>query len=188
MEQSEPIQSIKTNKKRDMEFRELSSIKGHENGFKELLIDSIENGASIGFITPVKGDEISAYWNGIESDLALAKRKLFAVFEGDELVACVQLSLCAKANGAHRAEVEKLMVKTTSRGQGISKKLMKLMECVAVEIGLTLLVLDTRVGDLASNLYRSIGYIEAGKIPQFALGSNGKLESTVYFYKLLTRL
>ncbi|WP_438463197.1 GNAT family N-acetyltransferase [Marinomonas sp. PE14-40] len=171
-----------------MEFRELSSIKGHENEFSELLIDSIESGASIGFITPVNHAEISTYWNEVEVGLALAKRKLFAVFEGNELVACVQLSLCAKANGAHRAEVEKLMVKTTSRGQGISKKLMKLMECVAVEIGLTLLVLDTRVGDLASNLYRSIGYIEAGKIPQFALGSNVKLESTVYFYKLLTRL
>ncbi|MCD1189597.1 GNAT family N-acetyltransferase, partial [Vibrio cholerae] len=48
-----------------------------------------------------------------------------------------------------------------------------------------LLVLDTRLGDVASLLYRSIGYTEAGQIPQFARSSNGKLEATVYFYKQL---
>ncbi|EPQ9963683.1 N-acetyltransferase family protein, partial [Vibrio cholerae] len=71
------------------------------------------------------------------------------------------------------------------RGQGVSKQLMSLMESTASEIGLQLLVLDTRLWDVASLLYRSIGYTEAGQIPQFARSSNGKLEATVYFYKQL---
>ncbi len=59
------------------------------------------------------------------------------------------------------------------------------MESSAEEIGLSLLVLDTRLGDIASSLYRAIGYNEAGQIPQFARSSSGELEATVYFYKLL---
>nr|MBF4390469.1 GNAT family N-acetyltransferase [Vibrio anguillarum] len=63
--------------------------------------------------------------------------------------------------------------------------LMSLMEKTALELSLQLLVLDTRLGDVASLLYRSIGYIEAGQIPEFARSSSGKLEATVYFYKQL---
>ncbi len=75
----------------------------------------------------------------------------------------------------------------SARGRGcVSKKLMSLMESTAAEIGLSLLVLDTRLGDIASTLYRSIGYTEAGQIPQFARSSSGELEATVYFFKLLS--
>ncbi|MGF1751902.1 GNAT family N-acetyltransferase, partial [Vibrio cionasavignyae] len=42
-----------------------------------------------------------------------------------------------------------------------------------------------RLGDVASSLYRTIGYTEAGQIPQFARSSTGELEGTVYFFKIL---
>ena len=169
-----------------MEIKELNTIEGLENQLLSLLTDCIESGASVGFLTPVDQSEVANYWNAVEADLVSKNRKFFAVFDTNKLVACVQLSLCSKANGSHRGEVEKLMVATSSRGQGISKCLMSSMESVAAEIGLTLLVLDTRLGDVASSLYRAIGYIEAGQIPQFARSSNGELEGTVFFYKLLS--
>jgi ribosomal protein S18 acetylase RimI-like enzyme len=168
-----------------MVIKALNSIKGLVSQFSSLLIDCIESGASVGFLTPLDTTEILDYWQGVEAELVSGKRKLFAVFNENELVACVQLSLCSKANGQHRGEVEKLMVSTSSRGQGISKILMSYMEQNARESDLSLLVLDTRLGDVASSLYRAIGYIEAGHIPQFARSSNGELEGTVFFYKLL---
>lgn len=61
------------------------------------------------------------------------------------------------------------------------------MEAAAVDIGLSLLVLDTRLGDVASSLYRSIGYTESGQIPQFARSSTGELEGAVYFFKILKK-
>ncbi len=170
-----------------MQIKALSSIKGLESLFLSLLTDCVESGASVGFLTPVDKRELTDYWLCVEADLALNNKKLFAVFEADKLVACVQLSLCSKANGRHRGEVEKLMVATASRGQGISKKLMAFMERDALESGLRLLVLDTRLGDVASSLYLSIGYTEAGHIPEFALSSKGELEGTVFFYKLLKK-
>lgn len=168
-----------------MEIKSLTSIKGRENQFLTLLTDCVESGASVGFLKPIDKAELIAYWLGVESDLESNRRKLFAVYDGGKLVACVQLSLCAKANGRHRGEVEKLMVATSSRGQGISKRLMAFMEQAAVELNLSLLILDTRLGDVASSLYRAMGYTEAGQIPQFARSSNGQLEGTVFFYKLL---
>jgi ribosomal protein S18 acetylase RimI-like enzyme len=62
---------------------------------------------------------------------------------------------------------------------------MQAMEQGAREAGRTLLVLDTRVGDIASTLYRQLGYQEAGQIPNFARNADGTLAATQFFYKQL---
>ncbi|MGF1684261.1 N-acetyltransferase family protein [Photobacterium minamisatsumaniensis] len=168
-----------------MEIKEVSTTSGLVDQLHLLLIDSIDSGASVGFLTPVDLEEVKSYWASVESDLDSGVRKLFLAYEGESVIGAVQLSLCSKPNGSHRGEVEKLMVHTGARGKGVSKQLMSLMESVAAEIGLSLLVLDTRLGDVASSLYRKIGYTEAGQIPQFARSSSGELEGTVYFFKIL---
>ncbi|WP_114765606.1 GNAT family N-acetyltransferase [Vibrio rhodolitus] len=168
-----------------MEYKEISSIAGYEIDLRELLIDSVEDGASIGFVLPIDSAEVDDYWLSVEADLREGERRLYVAIEQQHVVGAVQLSLCSKANGQHRGEVEKLMVKTQQRGKGISKQLMSMMEHAAKEQGVSLLVLDTRKGDVASSLYQSIGYQQAGEIPQFALSSNGTLDGTIYFYKLL---
>lgn len=168
-----------------MEIKQVSSISGLVKQLHSLLADCIVSGASVGFLTPINDQEVKSYWESVETELESGTRKLFLAYDNDNVIGAVQLSLCAKANGAHRGEVEKLMVDTRARGKGVSKKLMSLMESTASEMGLSLLVLDTRLGDVASSLYRSIGYTEAGQIPQFARSSTGELEATVYFFKLL---
>ncbi|MGF1909926.1 GNAT family N-acetyltransferase [Vibrio kasasachensis] len=168
-----------------MEYKELSTISGYEINLRDLLIDSIEDGSSIGFVLPIETAEVDDYWQSVEADLYDGSRKFIIALEQDQVVGAVQLSLCTKANGSHRGEVEKLMVSTYARGKGISKQLMALIETVSLPLGLSLLVLDTRKGDVASSLYRRIGYQEAGEIPEFARSSNGQFDATVYFYKQL---
>ena len=168
-----------------VEVKEVSTTSGAVEQLHTLLIDCIESGASVGFLTPVDEVEVKEYWSSVEGDLQSGARKLFLAYDNGNVIGAVQLALCSKSNGSHRGEVEKLMVHTGARGQGVSKSLMSLMENVASEIGLSLLVLDTRLGDIASSLYRSIGYTEAGHIPQFARSSSGELEGTVYFFKIL---
>lgn len=168
-----------------MDIVEIKSIGGVEKTLSDLLIDSVNGGASVGFITPIDAHDIEAYWQEVEQGLQSHERRLFVAFDGDGIVGCVQLSLCAKANGLHRGEVEKLMVLSAARGKGIAKLLMATIEQTAKDMGLLLLILDTREGDVASDLYRRLNYIEAGKIPQFARSSDGQLAATVYFYKLI---
>ncbi len=44
---------------------------------------------------------------------------------------------------------------------------------------------DTRQADSAEQLYRTLGYCEAGIIPAYARSADGTLDSTVIFYKTL---
>ncbi|TMP18593.1 GNAT family N-acetyltransferase [Pseudoalteromonas sp. S2721] len=166
-----------------MKIKAVHSIKGVSKSLNNLLIDSVASGASIGFIAPLSLQSAHDYWQGVDRDLATPYRRLYLALNGDTVIGSVQLSLCAKANGAHRGEVEKLMVHSEYQGQGIAKQLMNSLETDARILGLQLLLLDTRQGDTASYLYRKLDYIEAGTIPGFAKSSSGEFDATVYFYK-----
>ena len=62
---------------------------------------------------------------------------------------------------------------------------MAAVEEEALRQGLSLLVLDTRQGDVAERLYRRLGWQEAGVVPRYARGADGDLHATVFFYKEL---
>jgi ribosomal protein S18 acetylase RimI-like enzyme len=71
------------------------------------------------------------------------------------------------------------------RRQGIARALMTALEEEARATGKTLLVLDTREGDPSNDLYRALGYREAGRIPGWARDAGGGLSTTVFWYKPL---
>lgn len=155
-------------------------------GLVLLLTDSVESGASVGFLPPVAESEAVGYWQDVISAVRAGSKILLAAIEEPDTVAgAVQIELASKANAQHRAEVQKLMVRTDQRGQGLGRALMDMVESVAREAGRTLLVLDTRQGDIAEQLYLSLGYTLAGVIPQYARSANGELHATSLFYKQL---
>jgi ribosomal protein S18 acetylase RimI-like enzyme len=133
----------------------------------------------------LSGAEARGYWQGVLSGLEDGSRILLTAFQDGEIVGSVQLELAMKANGRHRGEVQKLMVHRLCRGQGIAGQLMAAVEGAAKEAERSLLVLDTRRGDTADRLYRKLGWIEAGIIPQFAISAGGTLDDTVIFYKMV---
>ncbi|HHQ4747062.1 TPA: N-acetyltransferase family protein [Aeromonas veronii] len=168
-----------------MDIVEVNSAATYQSALIILLQDCVDSGASVGFLPPLTKEESARYWQGVEADLAAGHRKLWLALEQQQIVGAVQLALCGKANARHRAEVEKLMVLQTARGKGVGRALMLAMEQGAHAAGRSLLVLDTRAGDVASHLYRQLGYLEAGQIPGFARNADGTLAATVIFYKLL---
>ncbi|MCP1310936.1 GNAT family N-acetyltransferase [Paenibacillus tyrfis] len=145
----------------------------------ELLIDAVESGASVGFLPPLSKEEAMNYWkSALEPGVVLWAAKLDRA-----IVGTVQLQLAQKKNAAHRAEIAKLMVHTRSRRHGIARALMLAAEERARTENRTLLVLDTRAGDPSNLLYRSLGYVEAGRIPRYARSADGSLDDTVFYYK-----
>jgi len=68
----------------------------------------------------------------------------------------------------------------------VATALMQAVEDAARAAGFTLLVLDTKRGDGAEQLYRRLGWTESGVIPNYALNADGTLHDTVVFYKELT--
>ena len=168
-----------------MDIKEVTSLTEIKPQLIELLVDCVDSGASVGFLPPLSEVDAEHYWAGVNADIQDKACKLLVAIDGNKLIGAVQLAVTKKPNGSHRGEVEKLMVHTSARGKGTGKLLMKALEDKALNIGQSLLVLDTRLGDAASDLYRKVGYVEVGRIPEFARGSNGQLEATVFFYKLL---
>ena len=155
------------------------------SALSELLIDSVHNGASVGFLAPLTKETAEKYWQkvfaALNDDLALW------VAESDgQVVGSVQLDPCQKQNGRHRAEIQKLFVLKAFRGQSISSKLMAAAETFARNNKHTLLVLDTLSGTFAETVYQHLGWQRGGEIPQYAATPDGVLHATVYYYKLLT--
>ena len=145
----------------------------------------VADGASVGFIDA--GDEgvMTRFWQQRIAGLADGDSELFVARQHGRIVGTVILSGSAIPNGRHRAEISKLLVHPQARRQGIARELMQRAGQRARTQGKTLLVLDTRSGDVASELYRSLGWEVAGSIPFYAESTEGVLDATIYMYKVL---
>jgi GNAT superfamily N-acetyltransferase len=149
----------------------------------ELLADSVRGGASVGFLRPLSRETASRYWEQVAASLGQGLFLWVAEVDGT-VVGSVQLAVCAKENGRHRAEIQKLFVHSAHRGKRISTQLMAEAESFSYFMGCTLLVLDTQAGSVAEAVYRRLGWSKAGEIPNFAASPDGKLHATAYYYKL----
>ncbi|NOU92432.1 GNAT family N-acetyltransferase [Paenibacillus sp. LMG 31456] len=158
---------------------EIKSIGEPLDELAALLIQVVENGASIGFLPPLTLSEAKQYWEHVLNPDVI----LFVAKINNQIVGSVQLHLSTKQNGGHRAEIAKLMTHPNYRRKGIGRSLMEMAEERAKQEGRTLLVLDTREGDPSNDLYISIGYIPAGRIPNYAKSASGELHATIYYYK-----
>lgn len=152
-----------------------------------LLRDSVEGGASVGFVLPLDHAELEAYWRGIIDDVRAERRWLWVMRDANgRVVGSVQLTPEKRRNGAHRAEVNKLLVHRDARRQGLGKALMAALEAYTRSTGRTLLVLDTRTGDAAEPLYLSLGFKIAGVIPNYAISPDSQtLDGSTFMYKIL---
>jgi ribosomal protein S18 acetylase RimI-like enzyme len=164
------------------EIEELKSIEEEQlDQLSDLLIKVVDDGASIGFLPPMKRSVAKSYWQNVLNPEVL----LFVAKIDQEIVGTIQVHLCSKQNGLHRAEIAKLMTGPKARRKGVARALMQIAEERAISEDRTLLVLDTREGDPSNQLYLSFGFIPAGRIPNFALSGEGNLDTTVIYYKML---
>ena len=144
------------------------------------------HGASVGFLPPFAPADARRFWEGVAAQVDAGARTLFAARDGEGLVrGTVQLALATPANGAHRAEINKMLVHTGSRRLGIGRALLQAAEARARALGRTLLVLDTWVGSGAQHLYAGLGYRTAGDIPRYAILEGRTLGATRVMYKVL---
>jgi acetyltransferase len=158
----------------------------HEAELVAVLVDSVDGGASVGFLPPLDPAEAAAYWQSVRSAIRDDTRVLLiARNDAGAIVGTGQLGLEPRANGRHRAEVQKLMVLRTARRRGIGRTLMLALEQESRQRGRTTLVLDTRQGDPSERLYRALGWTMAGAIPEYARSASGTLHASAFYFKLL---
>jgi acetyltransferase len=150
-----------------------------------ILEDAVRGGASIGFLLPLADGELERYWAGVIAAVQAGEKTLLVARLDGRIAGSVQVAPEGRANGSHRAEVQKLIVPRWARRRGIGTALMEAAEAVVRASARTLIVLDTRVGDNAERIYRRLGYQLAGVIPHYARSTEGVLEGSAFMYKLL---
>ncbi len=152
----------------------------------QVLLDCVAGGASVGFMASLSKHEAEAFFAKIVEEVERGERILLAAFRNAELIGTVQVRTGMPPNQPHRADVAKLLVHRSARGQGVATQLMKHVEEVSTLAGKSLLVLDTVTGGVGEKLYESLGWQRVGVIPRYALYPDGTWCDTTVFYKQLT--
>lgn len=148
-----------------------------------VLRECVEAGASVSFLPPLSLKDAEGFYRRRATEVAAGKRIVLAAWKDGSLVGTAMVDLDMPANQQHRAEIQKLLVHPMARRYGVARTLMLQAEQAALTAGRSLLTLDTRAGDAAEELYRSMAWTEAGRIPAFARNAAGGLDATVLFYK-----
>jgi ribosomal protein S18 acetylase RimI-like enzyme len=151
----------------------------------EVLHDAVEAGDSVSFLSGLTVEDARAFYETLLPEVEQGKRVLLAAYDGEDLVASVQLGHAWPPNSPHRAEVVKLVVHRRARGKGIGRALMERLEDEARSEGKTLLVLDAVDGGIAAGLYERLGWTRFGIVPAYALDPAGVPRDAAFFYKRL---
>ncbi|QNE78643.1 GNAT family N-acetyltransferase [Streptomyces finlayi] len=148
-----------------------------------LLVETVDGGASVGFLAPLARGEAAAWWRERAASVDAGHHLVWLARDGERVAGTIGLSRPPLPNARHRAEVAKLMVRPSARGRGLGRHLLSAVEEEAAGAGVTLLTLDTESGSSAERLYRAAGWTECGSIPDYASDPAGVLKPTTLYYK-----
>ncbi len=168
-----------------VEIRRFTADEGRRylGALADVLLDCVQGGASVSFMASFSKADAESFFDSVLDKVGLGNCILLAAFLDSKLVGTVQVLTAMPPNQPHRADIAKLLVLRSARGQGIGSRLMKHVEEVSSLAGKTLLVLDTATGDPAEKLYTAMGWNRVGVIPRYALYPDGTWCDTTIFWK-----
>jgi GNAT superfamily N-acetyltransferase len=149
----------------------------------DVLIDCVEGGASVSFMSPLTRGRAAAFWRDVAAEVAAGERALLVAGDGQGVCGTVQLVLRQPENQPHRADLVKMLVCRRGRRRGLGEALLRAAEATARECGKTLLVLDAVTGGDGARLYERLGWTRVGDIPGYALMPGGEPCGTTFYYR-----
>jgi len=167
----------------DIHIRPLTSEPETLVLLSQMLIETVAQGGSVGFMHPVEPKDALAFWEKALAAAGRGERIVLGGFDRGALVGAVSLLLDTPPNQPHRADIAKMMTRVGHRGRGVATALLREAEASAVARGRTLLTLDTATEEGASALYEKNGFVFAGEIPDYALKPHGGLTGTRIYWK-----
>lgn len=151
------------------------------------------------FLPPLSHEKLLSWWKDRIAEITQGTRLMWILIKDDgspndtpsktvtgpDVVGVVMLSMPFSETGHFRASIEKLLVHVNWRRRGGAKKLLEVLEDQARDRGRTMLTLDTETESNADFLYKRVGYVELGKIPEYCLSPTGELKECTFYYKRL---
>jgi GNAT superfamily N-acetyltransferase len=165
-----------------IELRTLNAqdVQAHMSELSTVLMDCVQGGASVSFMAGISNRQATEFFENVCESVRRNERILVAAFISGRLVGTVQVITSMPENQPHRAEVAKLLVARSARGQGVGTALMRHAEQVSRVAGKILLVLDTATGSDAERLYQRMGWTRVGVIPNYSRLPNGGANTTFF--------
>ncbi|QRM53901.1 GNAT family N-acetyltransferase [Sinorhizobium sp. BG8] len=167
----------------DIRLIEAAEARARIDELSAVLVDCVEGGASVGFMSPYRLEDARPFWEAVIAAVAEDATLLFIAEVEGEIVGTVQVGIRQMPNQLHRADVKKLLVVERARRLGLARALMSAAEEAAARRGKTVLVLDTATGSPAEEVYARLGWERVGVIPDYALYPDGRYCGTTLFYK-----
>ena len=100
-------------------------VRVHISALSSVLIDCVENGASVGFMSGISTEQANEFFENVAESVGRSERILLAAFLDEALVGTVQVITSMPENQPHRAEISKLLVTKSARGRGVGTTLMR---------------------------------------------------------------
>lgn len=150
-----------------------------------LLVETVAANGSVGFMHPLALADAQSFWEQALASAERGERVVLGAWFDDALVGTGTVVPVMAPSQPHRAELTKVMIAPSLRGQGIGEALVGALEQVARERGKTLLTFDASATGGATAFYRRLGYHGAGDIPDYAYKPLGGLAATRIFWKSL---
>jgi GNAT superfamily N-acetyltransferase len=171
-----------------MEIVELDAagVERHADELAQLLLDAHASNMALGLAAPLTRERAADEWRRMGAALSPGSRMLLAALDdGGAVVGAVHLARAHVDNGAHRAEVQRLVVRADRRGAGIGGLLLDALAGRAREGGITLLWLTTHAGTDSDTFYARRGWTRVGVIPGYSIRPDGSVADNAFFYRQL---
>ncbi|MFE0462428.1 GNAT family N-acetyltransferase [Kitasatospora sp. NPDC058965] len=139
-----------------------------ELGAHRILAGLVRGGAALGWVEPPDGPEVAELLGGVLAAARAGDAALRAAYLGERLVGLGYWVRYARPTHRPHADLEKVAVEAAAHGRGVGRALTAALIADARRAGIEVLTLDAR-GDNAGalHLYRSLGFTEYGRLPDF---------------------
>lgn len=158
---------------------------GDLNDLCDATEEAISAGGGFGWVQLPNRGMLERFWQGV---MAMPVRILFVARLDGVICGTAQLVRPPKNNEAQATSVTLtgLFIAPWARGQGLSRRLLDLVEKTALKEGYKVINLDLReTQEKAITLYETNGYQLIGTHPHYAL-IDGKAVAGRYYYKVLS--
>ncbi|MFJ2247024.1 MULTISPECIES: GNAT family N-acetyltransferase [unclassified Streptomyces] len=155
-----------------LDAMDLTSDPGLEARFAEsaqqILSHLVSGGAALGWVDPPSREEVAELLGHVLSAVRAGDAALRAAYLDRRLVGVGYWLRYARPTHRPHADLEKLAVDAGVHGRGIGRALAAALIADAREAGIEVLTLDARGDNThALHLYRSLGFTEYGRLPDF---------------------
>ncbi|MGK4579306.1 N-acetyltransferase family protein [Kitasatospora sp. HPMI-4] len=151
----------------------------------QILADLVRGGAALGWVEPPSPVEVAEFLDHVLSSVHAGDAALRVAYVDRRLVGLGYWLRYARPTHRPHADLEKIAVDASAHGRGIGRALTAGLIADAGRAGIEVLTLDAR-GDNSNalHLYRSLGFSEYGRLPDFVAVGTRRFDKVFYMLDL----